>query len=305
MGAYATLGVIGHACVSMKAELEEYMDYDVGDMCNDDWPLGQRLMVHGCDPLPRRRCLALSPKYYRIPTPLPHSLWDMPDDHNIRWSKYTCRSFECLVNATRRGFSKCASCFDLESHESPRWMVINDTNPDYSGESPEFLIVDVLALKPPGEIRIGLDYSVSVGTFAARMYEHNVTIVTSTLNLGAPFNEFIALRGLIPLYISLNQRLPFFDNTLDLIHTNLLFDGWIDLQFLDFIIFDWDRVLRPGGLLWIDRFFCNSEDLDDYLYMFLQLNYKKLKWVVVHKTDKLDKDEMFFSAILAKPPRPF
>lgn len=132
-----------------------------------------------------------------------------------------------------------------------------------SSNNPDFLIADVLSIKP-GEIRIGLDFSIGTGTFAARMREFNVTIVSATINLGAPFSETIALRGLVPLYLAINQRLPFFDNTLDLIHTTRFLDGWIDLQFLDYVIFDWDRVLRPGGFLWIDSFFCTRSDLDGY-----------------------------------------
>lgn len=298
MGANVTVGAIGHACVAMKSEVEEYMEYDVGDLCKDDWPLAQRLMVHGCDPLPRRRCLARAPPLFQQPLPINQSLWLLPDNRNIRWARYACRNFQCLQNGTRKGFSKCSNCFNLDGHEAARWVT------NTSSSRADFLIRDILNLKP-SQIRIGLDFSVSVGTFAARMLEHNVTIVTSTLNLGAPFNELIALRGLIPLYISINQRLPFFDNTLDLIHTNLFLDGWIDLQFLDFVVFDWDRVLRPGGLLWIDKFFCHHKDLDDYLHIFLQLRYKQLKWVVAPKYDKLVKDQLFFSAVLEKPPRPF
>lgn len=49
----------------------------------------------------------------------------------------------------------------------------------------DFLISEVLGLKP-GEIRIGLDFSVGTGTFAARMREFNVTIVSASINLGAP-----------------------------------------------------------------------------------------------------------------------
>ncbi|KAF2559203.1 hypothetical protein F2Q68_00018265 [Brassica cretica] len=162
----------------------------------------------------------------------------------------------------------------------------------------DFKIDDVLRVKP-GEIRIGLDVGVGTGTFAARMREKNVTIVTTAMNLGAPFNEMIALRGLVPLYISLNQRLPFFDNTMDMIHTAGLMDGWIDLLLMDFVLYDWDRVLRPGGLLWIDRFFCKKKDLDDYMYMFLQFRYKKHKWAISPKS----KDEVYLSALLEKPPR--
>ncbi|CAL5339959.1 unnamed protein product [Camellia sinensis] len=303
MGANGTFTSIGHVCFAMKKELEEYMDYDVGEICRDDWKLAQKLMVHGCDPLPRRRCFSRAPQLYTKPFAINESLWKLPDNRNVRWSQYRCKNFTCLANnATRKGFFKCADCFNLTHHELPRWIkpVYQDPN---SNLTSDFLINDVLELKP-GEIRIGLDFSVGTGTFAARMRESNVTIVSASINLGAPFNEMIALRGLIPLYFTINQRLPFFDNTLDLIHTTRFLDGWIDFVLLDFVLFDWDRVLRPGGLLWIDSFFCSKEDLDDYLEAFKMLRYKKHKWIVVPKIDKDDK-EVFFSAVLEKPPRPF
>ncbi|OVA04323.1 putative S-adenosyl-L-methionine-dependent methyltransferase [Macleaya cordata] len=282
---------IGHSCVLMKEELEEYMNYDIGSYCKDDWNLAQKLMINGCDPLPRRRCLTRASKLFQKPYSINESLWKLPDGRNVRWSNYQCRNFECLSSKNpKRGYSKCTGCFEMDK-ERVKWM-------GNSSLPADFLISDVLAIKP-GEIRIGLDFGVGTGTFAARMKEQNVTIVSTALNLGAPFNEMIALRGLIPLYVTLNQRLPFFDNTLDLIHTIGFLDGWIDLQLMDFILFDWDRILRPGGLLWIDRFFCSKKDLDDYMYMFLQFRYKKHKWVISPKS----KDEVYLSALLEKPPR--
>ncbi|CAN0884549.1 Probable methyltransferase At1g29790 [Linum grandiflorum] len=302
MGANGTFTSIGHACFAMKDDLEEYMDYDVGEICKDDWKLAQRLMVHGCDPLPRRRCLSRAPQLYTKPFPINESLWKLPDDRNVRWSGYRCKNFTCLAaNATRKGFFKCADCFNLTHHEMPRWMEVK-LDPE-TNLTADFLIADVLGIKP-GEIRVGLDFSVGTGTFAARMREFDVTIASGTINLGAPFNEMISLRGLLPIYLSINQRLPFFDNTLDLIHTTRFLDGWIDFVLLDFILYDWDRVLRPGGLLWIDSFFCLREELDDYLESFKMLRYRKRKWVVVPKMDKDDR-EVFFSAVLEKPPRPF
>ncbi|XP_076957453.1 putative methyltransferase At1g29790 [Bidens hawaiensis] len=308
MGANGTFTSIGHACFSMKQELEEYMNYDVGDICDDDWKLAQRLMVHGCDPLPRRRCFSRAPQFYTKPLPFPESVWSLPDNKNVRWSQYRCKNFTCLaVNKTGKGFFKCSDCFNLTHHENPRWVVPVYPDPS-SNSTPDFRITDILDLKPD-EIRIELDFSVATGTFAARMREHNVTIVSATINLGAPFSEMIALRGLVPIYLTINQRLPFFDNTLDLIHTTRFLDGWIDYVLLDFVLYDWDRVLnvtlRPGGLLWIDSFFCLKEDLDGYLEGFKMLRYKKHKWVVVPKVDKHDGKEVFFSAVLEKPPRPF
>ncbi|KAM1038750.1 hypothetical protein ACFX15_032723 [Malus domestica] len=282
---------IGHACVLYKKELEEYMSYDIGSYCNDDWNLAQKLMLNGCDPLPRRRCLTRASMVYQKPYPINESLWKLPDDRNVRWSNYQCRNFKCLMgNNTKRGYFKCVGCFEMEKEEL-KWV----TN---SSLSVDFLISDVLTIKP-GEMRIGLDFGIGTGSFAARMREHNITVVSTALNLKAPFNEMIALRGLIPLFVTLNQRLPFFDNTMDMIHTSGFLDGWIDLQLLDFILFDWDRILRPGALLWIDRFFCVRKDLDDFMYMFLQLRYKKHKWAISPKS----KDEVYFSALLEKPPR--
>lgn len=303
MGANGTFTSIGHACFAMKKELEEYMDYDVGEICKDDWKLAQKLMVHGCDPLPRRRCFSRAPQLYSKPFPINESMWKLPDNRNVRWSQYRCKNFTCLAsNTTRKGFFKCADCFNLSDHEMPRWIKKVKLDPNMNLTA-DLLIPEVLSIKP-GEIRIGLDFSVGTGTFAARMREFNVTIVSAAINLGAPFNEMIALRGLVPLYLTINQRLPFFDNTLDLLHTTRFLDGWIDFVLLDFILYDWDRVLRPGGFLWIDSFFCLKEDLDDYLEAFKMLRYRKHKWVVLPKLDKDDR-EVFFSALLEKPPRPF
>lgn len=299
MGANGTFTSIGHGCFAgaARAELEAYMGYDIGDVCDDDWKLAQRLMIRGCDPLPRRRCYSRAPRIYAGPSPINESLWRLPDDRNVRWGGYLCKNFTCLASkVTKKGFFKCAECFNLLGHEFPRWIQPNLTS--------DFTIAEVLDLKR-GEIRIGLDFSVGTGTFAARMRERDVTIVTATINLGAPFNEMIALRGLVPLYVTVNQRLPFFDNTLDLIHTTRFLDGWIDLVLLEFVVYDWDRVLRPGGLMWIDSFFCLKEDLEDYLGVFGMLRYKKHKWIVVPKFDKNDEREVFFSAVLEKPSRPF
>ncbi|KAK1279133.1 hypothetical protein QJS04_geneDACA003295 [Acorus gramineus] len=290
-GASKSYNSIGHACVLMKKELEEYMNYDIGSYCKDDWIAAQRLMISGCDPLPRRRCLARASRLYMKPLPINESLWRLPDYRNVRWSNYQCGNFSCLSSKNpKRGFSKCSGCFEMEK-EKLKWVTNSSLRAD-------FLIDDVLSIKS-GEIRIGLDYSVTTGSFAARMRERNVIIISTALNLGAPFSETIALRGLIPLYLTLNQRLPFFDNTMDMIHTTVFLDGWIDLQMMDFILFDFDRVLRPGGLLWIDKFFCSRNDLDDYMYMFLQFRYRKHKWVVSPKS----KNEVYLSAVLEKPAR--
>ncbi|KAL7256525.1 hypothetical protein ACSBR1_010456 [Camellia fascicularis] len=193
-----------------------------------------------------------SPQHYNNPLPVKTSLWTQLRDVNILWNHDKCKDYTCLVsNETidRRGFYKCYDCFDLSRQG---WEV--PTNESLLAES---TIDEVLSLKP-GEIHVGLDFSPTTGTFAAIMREKNVTVASTTLNLAAPFNEFV--------------------------------------------LFDWDRVLQPKDILWVDRFFCKKEDMNLYLNEFTELGYQKMQWRVVPKTNK-DGDEMFFSAVLEKPTR--
>ncbi|KMZ61585.1 hypothetical protein ZOSMA_510G00010 [Zostera marina] len=68
---------------------------------------------------------------------------------------------------------------------------------------------------------------------------------------------------------------------------------------VDFVLFDWDRVLRPGGLLWIDMFFCDKKEINAFMYLFLQFSYRKHKWVLSPKS----KDQIYLLTLLEKTPR--
>lgn len=100
--------------------------------------------------------------------------------------------------------------------------------------------------------------------------------------LGAPFNEVIfTLRGWVNSFIyysGLKIAFNFFDNTLDnIVHSTLFLDGWIGIDMLEFVVFDWDRLLRPKGVdrTGPDRFFCKKEEeLKVYLGIFEKLGYK-------------------------------
>ena len=153
-----------------------------------------------------------------------------------------------------------------------------------------------------GKIRIGFDISSGSGTFAARMAEKNVNIISNTLNIDAPFSEFIAARGIFPLFMSLDQRLPFYDNVFDLIHASNGLDLAVSNkpEKLEFLMFDLDRILKPGGLFWLDNFYCGNDEKKRVLTRLIErFGYKKLKWVVGEKTDA----EVFLSAVLQKPAR--
>lgn len=153
-------------------------------------------------------------------------------------------------------------------------------------------------------LRLALDIGGGTGTFAAQMKQHNVTVITTTMNLGAPYNEAVALRGLVPLHVPLQQRLPVFDGVLDLVRCGHAVNRWIPVAVMEFLFYDVDRVLRGGGFLWLDHFFSKGVDLEKvYTPLIGKLGYKKVKWAVGNKTDSsgVKNGEVYLTALLQKP----
>ncbi|KAF6140458.1 hypothetical protein GIB67_014381 [Kingdonia uniflora] len=284
---------VGHTCEKSMELLSQYMNYKVGGACNDDWSLAQKLILRGCEPLPRRRCFArIVPKVGLLHFPL--SLWKPISDKIVSWSGLNCKSFACL--GTKKISNDCVGCFDLvNGTEKYRFLRAKSKN--------DFLVDDVLSLGSGG-IRIGFDIDGGSGTFAARMAERNVTVVTSSLNVDAPFNEFIAARGLFPLFMSLDQRFPFYDNVFDLVHAANELGSGGKPEKLEFLMFDIDRILRSGGLFWLDNFHCVDEERKKTLTRLIErFSYKKLKWVVGERIDESRKSQVYLSAVLQKPVR--
>ncbi|XP_075520842.1 putative methyltransferase At1g29790 [Primulina tabacum] len=284
---------VGHSCEKSVDLLSQFMSYKINGLCPDDWSLGQKLILQGCEPLPRRRCFAKTiPKVGLQPSPV--SLWKNVSEKALSWSGLGCKNFACLDS--KKLNRDCAGCFDiLNGYENQRYVKARSKN--------DFLTDDVLAMGNGG-IRIGFDIGGGSGTFGARMAERNVTIVTATLNIDAPFNEFIASRGLFPLYLSLDSRFPFYDNVFDLVHAANGLDIGGKPEKLEFLMFDTDRVLRAGGLFWLDNFYCSTDDKKrDLTRLIERFGYKKLKWIVGEKVNGQGKSEVYLSAVLQKPVR--
>ncbi|GFS39489.1 S-adenosyl-L-methionine-dependent methyltransferases superfamily protein [Actinidia rufa] len=290
---------VGRPCTLFRDELRRYMSYKVNGSCPDDELLAQKLLLKGCEPLPRRRCRPAAPLAYAEPYPIPVSFWSTPSDSSVVWTAYTCKNYECLINRKRnqKGFDDCKDCFDLQGVEKTRWAT------SHAGDGLDFSIDEVLAVKKPGTIRIGLDIGGGVATFAVRMRDRNITIITTSMNLNGPFNSFIAARGVLPLYISISQRLPFFDNTLDIVHSMHVLSNWIPTTLLHFLFFDIYRVLRPGGLFWLDHFFCVGDQFKDvYEPLINSIGFERVKWVAGRKLDRGEElREIYLSALLEKP----
>ncbi|XP_020579249.1 uncharacterized protein LOC110023933 [Phalaenopsis equestris] len=261
---------VAHSCARSSEILAQFMSYKPNALCpTADYHLPQKLISRGCEPLPRRRCLSRTK--HRQLLPLPKSLWNTPS-------------------------STGAAVVDKQM-----WVKSRGKN--------DFLIDEVLALGGGG-IRIGFDIAGGAGNFAARMAERNVTIVTSTLDVGGSVGEFVAARGLFPLQLSPAHRFPFYDSIFDLVHTmNGLDQGGVSglgqgqLEGLEFLMFDIDRILRAGGLFWLDNYVCVDDERKRVVTRVIErFGYKKLKWVVGEKADS-NKTQLYLSAVLLKPAR--
>ncbi|KAJ1266931.1 hypothetical protein BS78_07G017700 [Paspalum vaginatum] len=291
-GSAPAFAALGHACVRAQDDLERYMAYAPGGECPADEPLARALLLAGCEPLPRRRCRARPPpKGYAHPAPLPGSLWATPLDTSA------CKNHSCLLRAG--AVDGCDACLDLRpgGRERARWGR-DDGALSYSLDA-------VLAARPNGTVRIGLDLggggSVS-GTLAARMLPRGVTVVTAVADAGAPLDGFVAARGLVPVHVSAAQRLPFFDGTMDLVHAGHARGGWMAPGggvALEFALFDVYRVLRPGGLLWLDHFACAGEQVNATVAPLLdRVGFRKLRWNTGRGKGK---DRWYISALLERP----
>ncbi|EHA8589337.1 putative methyltransferase PMT21 [Cocos nucifera] len=72
---------------------------------------------------------------------------------------------------------------------------------------------------------------------------------------------------------------------------------------LEFALYDIYRVLRPGGLFWLDHFFCIGKQLNTtYVPTFDRIGFKRLRWNAGRKLDRgIEMDEWYLSALLEKP----
>ncbi|KAG8092683.1 hypothetical protein GUJ93_ZPchr0012g21401 [Zizania palustris] len=294
---YSRLAPLASACSAHPDLLHRFMSYTPFASCPDDaLSLAEPLLLRGCHPLPRRRCFAPTPPASAAQQ-LPADPFSPLPDSVVRWpAGAKCKSFSCLPASLG---------FDVARREAGRFL---------RAEGPLDLTVAQLlrlaSLSRAGPIRLGLDIGGGTGTLAARLKQAaNATVLTTTMDLGAPYSEAAAARGVVPVHAPLQQRFPLGDGTMDVVRAGHAVNRWIPEAALEFLWYDADRVLRPGGLLWVDHFWCRRADLSAvYAPMLRRLGYKTVKWAVADKTSTAaaaaaggKHDEVYLTALLQKP----
>ncbi|KAL2244705.1 uncharacterized protein LOC105175673 [Sesamum indicum] len=286
---YTHISPIASSCKDNPALLHQYMNYTPFALCPNDSPLAEDLILRGCHPLPRRRCFSRTPS--TTPTSLPTDPFSPLPEKTAILSHYSCKTFSCFAGL------KSDMGFDMKVEKSRFLTYKSDLDLPISQ-------LFELAKSAKSVIRLALDIGGGTGTFAAQMKLQNVTVLTTTMNLGAPYNEAVAVRGLVPLHAPLQQRLPVFDGVLDLVRCGHAVNRWIPVTSMEFLFFDVDRVLRGGGYFLLDHFFSKRTDLEKVFTPLIgKLGYKKVKWAVANKTDSsgVKNGEVYLTALLQKP----
>ncbi|KAG8385338.1 hypothetical protein BUALT_Bualt03G0032400 [Buddleja alternifolia] len=286
---YTHISPIASSCKDYPHLLHTYMNYTPFSLCPNDAPIAEDLILRGCHPLPRRRCFSRTPS--TTPTSLPTDPFSPLPEKTTLLNHYSCKTFSCFANL------KSDSGFDMKVEKSRYLGYKTDLDLPIAQ-------LFQLAKSANSVIRLALDIGGGTGTFAAQMKLQSVTVVTTTMNLGAPYNEAVAIRGLVPLHVPLQQRLPVFDGVVDLVRCGHGVNRWIPVTAMEFLFFDVDRVLRGGGYFLLDHFFSKRLDLEKVFTPLIgKLGYKKVKWAVADKSDSsgLKNGEVYLTALLQKP----
>lgn len=89
---------------------------------------------------------------------------------------------------------------------------------------------------------------------------------------------------------------------LDIVYLMYVFLNWIFFEIFEFVFYDIDCILRFGGVLWFDYFFCIQFELDiRYVLLIRSFGYKELRWDVGKKFDcGVEKKEVYFFVFFEK-----
>ncbi|CAI5496875.1 unnamed protein product [Closterium sp. Naga37s-1] len=79
-------------------------------------------------------------------------------------------------------------------------------------------------------------------------------------------------------------RLPFYDNTLDILHATNAIKFMPSPAEFEEVLFEWDRVLRVGGVMWFEEFTASAAEMPSYLSVLDLLKYRHLHWSLTHFT---------------------
>lgn len=241
--------------------LAQYNAYTPGEPCPPDRHVVEALFHNRACPTPApRRCRSRAAPAHYVGLHRGEELTAERLDGNIDWPQFEhLHSFGAAQEAATTG--RVRSVF--EPGDGKPWAA-----PEFdlrAGLETKKRFLERLSSHVPalrsGGVRTALDVGGGSGRFCSAIRAlFSVTCVVVTrdnqLNVSKhsrhyfdlPLSEIATEDGLISLQWSGASRLPMPDGSFDLIHSAYAIENFSDdVELIEGVLFDWDRMLRPGG----------------------------------------------------------
>ena len=238
-------------CADLVARYNDYTPYELcpsEQVANGADPAATLAFASECySLLPPRACAVPQPAH--AVDPGAERLFE-PPSANIAWDRFPAfpKPLELgWAGAKQRGHTDCDWCFDFRR--------VQNSDRKYAAH----LKTLGLPLGTPA-MKTVVDMGAGDGANLAVFQEdYGMNGIGLTMSMdSAPHLEAMSARGLIGLRHSLAKALPFADGAFDLLHSRMSGLGFAGaraesraerLKGVAALIFEWDRVVRPGGYL--------------------------------------------------------
>ncbi len=188
-----------------------------------------------CAPFLPRRCVTRTPANYTPPPSQTEYRHNPPSDNVYRSELAPHHTFDQLEH---RVTGDCITCWRF-AIERKRW--------DHFIDDIEHTIGFPFRNSP---IRNVLDFGAGSGGFLSAMMDRGV------FGLGfargwqdLPYLETAAARGAMVMHMDFRQQIPMTAGAVDMIHCSWLFNILSDFTEMERVMIEWDRLVRPDGLI--------------------------------------------------------
>ena len=107
-------------------------------------------------------------------------------------------------------------------------------------------------------MRLALDLGAGGGSLGLLLARANNVTTVATAFAGWPYCEYLSERGQLCLLLDSMEPMPFAKGSFDLVHSSWLYHGQRPAELADFM-YEADRVLRPGGYLYLRGGWSNAQ----------------------------------------------
>jgi len=265
-----------------------------------EW-FGSHVVSHGANAANARRfvpkflsCVHLPPEDYTWPDKYPALPYNGGREGAgaVHWPNLRVSSREELVEFNR-GTPK--NLFHFDAHV-------------YDQDGLEEMSLAARYIPLAQKVRLALDLGAGGGSFGVLLKrKYDITTVASAF-ADWPYCEYMTERGELCLLVDVMEAMPFAQRSFDLIHVSWVYHGQTPMELWDFV-HEVDRVLRPGGYLYLRGGWSNSQIIAQRS-MYANLGYTVLYEQVSQKPSEVTDKVSFgpdlpynadWTAILLKP----